>query len=107
MSVQPTPTPARSAPGTGLAAFYDLDGTLADCDVTHAYLYYVANLPGVGERVWRLAAFALQAPAYFLAEMTDRSLFNERFFAAYAGMSRDRLEDLAESFFNDVLRPRL
>jgi len=102
-------SPAASGAATdgGLAAFYDLDGTLAECDVTDAYRFYAARLPRLSERAWRLAELALRAPAYLAAELLDRRLFNEQFFAAYAGISRDRLEDLAESFFVEVLQPRV
>jgi HAD superfamily hydrolase (TIGR01490 family) len=97
----------RESAASPRAAFYDVDGTLANADVTQAYIYYLRWLPSLGERLSRLVELVVRAPSYLAAELTDRGLFNERFFAAYAGMSRDRLEELAEPFFTEVLRPRL
>jgi len=89
------------------AAFYDLDGTLADCNVLHAYWFYAVRVPGFTERLTRVTGLALNLPLYIGAELIDRRLFNEQFFRAYAGLSRDRLEQLGEHFVHDVLRPRL
>src|SRR5262249_54871062 len=55
----------------------------------------------------KLFRAALRAPQMVLAEMQDRRLFNEVLFAAYEGMSQDRLLLLADDAFDTVIRRAL
>ncbi len=89
------------------AAFYDLDGTLVNGNIVHAYLYYALRLPKVRQRIARLAAAAIFSPAYALTELVSRSLFNRLFYTSYRGISRDRLQLMGREVAQKAIMPRL
>ncbi len=89
------------------ASYFDVDGTLVRTNLVHPTLYYVLNQGTPLKTVRRLGKALLRAPSMALAELRDRRTFNELLYQAYAGMSEDRLELLADEVFEDVLRPGL
>lgn len=100
----------RSGPGARAkqrAAFYDLDGTLLRGTVLAVYAFYAGRAPGWLERLRRLALLGAMLPAYAVADWMDRATFNRLHYRAYRGLSRDRLEVLAEELYAHVLRGRL
>jgi len=89
------------------AAFYDLDGTLADLNLVHAALYLFTNLGEWSGRLSYLLGFAARIPALYLAEQRDRHLLNVTLFEIFKGVSRDRLETLGEEYCDRVLLKHL
>lgn len=89
------------------ASFFDVDGTLTKSNLFDSLLFYVLNqqnpIAGVG-RVMRTFA---SVPALFAAEQVDRGTFNDLLFRGYQGISEDRLLDLADEAFDNVMRPAL
>lgn len=106
MSVHPD-RPTHGQDAGRAVAFYDVDGTLVDCNIVQAYLYYALRSARVGERLTRLLDLAARAPRLLATELLDRRALNENLFAAYAGLSQDRLETLAEGLYTEVIRPRI
>jgi len=84
-------------------AFYDLDGTLADLNLLHATLFFMANLGEWSARAGYLARLAFDLPRLYFAERDDRRLLNVRLFETYRGISRDRLWQLGEEYCERVL----
>lgn len=86
------------------ASYFDVDGTLVTSNLIHPTLYYILNQANPVRSVTRLLKTALRTPELVRAEMQDRRRFNEALFAAYAGMSRDRLYVLADEAFEATIR---
>src|SRR5581483_1094467 len=89
------------------AAFYDMDGTLLDGNVSDHYLYYAMGDPDLASRARRLLELAIKAPYYWTLDRIDRHMFNEVFYRCYEGLSEDRLVVLGEEFFEKVLVKKL
>lgn len=88
-------------------AFYDLDGTLADLNLVHATLFFMANLGEWSGRAGYLARLALGLPRLYWAERHDRRLLNTVLFESYKGVSRDRLWELGDEYCERVLMRHL
>jgi HAD superfamily hydrolase (TIGR01490 family) len=86
------------------ASFFDVDGTLVRTNLLHPTVFYLANQNNPLASLGALARAAAGGPRMALAEMLDRRRFNELLFAAYAGMSNDRLRLLADEAFDSVLK---
>src|SRR5580658_1705882 len=86
------------------ASFFDVDGTLVRTNLVHPTVFYLANQHNPLRSLGVMARAALGSPRMALAEMLDRRRFNELLFAAYKGMSEDRLHILADEAFDTVLR---
>src|SRR5262245_4712078 len=89
------------------AAFYDLDGTLLDCNLVTTHAYYARNDRSLVKSVYQLSKVVFSAPLLFVLELYSRSLFNVYSFRAYRGMHRDRLIGLADDLFEVTLRPSI
>jgi HAD superfamily hydrolase (TIGR01490 family) len=89
------------------ASYFDVDGTLIRTNLVHPTLFYLANMKSPLESLGKLSRAALKAPQMLLAERRDRRLFNEVLFSAYEGVSRDRIQVLAEEAFEKVVKPAL
>lgn len=89
------------------AAFFDVDGTLVDTTVVHPAGWYARNLAVPSESLAKFSRLLLRIPYYWTIDHISRTLFNERFFREYRGMTRNRLVTLAEEMFEQVIRPRI
>lgn len=89
------------------AAFYDVDGTLVDANVIHAYAYYARNVPTITGKLLRSAGLAASLPFYAVADKVGRKFFNDIFYRNYKGISEDRLYMLGEEIFDRVIRKRI
>jgi HAD superfamily hydrolase (TIGR01490 family) len=89
------------------ASYFDVDGTLVRTNLLHPTLFYILNQRTPLQSLGKLARTALRAPRLVLAELQDRRIFNELLFAAYEGMSRDRLLLLADEAFDKVIKRAL
>jgi HAD superfamily hydrolase (TIGR01490 family) len=89
------------------AAYFDVDGTLTKTNLFDTMWFYLLNQqkPFVG--LGRIAKTIASIPGYLAAEQVDRSTFNEMLFRGYEGISHDRLLDLSDEVFDNVLRPAL
>lgn len=87
--------------------FFDFDGTLADTNLVHVYAFYARHCGHLGEVARRLARLAALAPAFHALDAYHRVAFARTLFRLYEGLSRDRLERLAEQLYAEVLEPRL
>jgi HAD superfamily hydrolase (TIGR01490 family) len=96
----PRATPRR-------AAFYDLDGTLADLNLVHVAAFTMANLGEWTGRAAYLLSFVARIPRLYLAERQDRRLLNTVLFEAFKGISHDRLLSLGEEYFERILLTHL
>jgi len=84
-------------------AFYDVDGTLMGLNLVHAALFMLANVGEWSGRAGGLLGFAARLPLLYMAERRDRYLLNAALFAAFKGLSRDRLATLGEEYCERVL----
>lgn len=107
MSVYRAPLIRSARQARRLAAFYDLDGTLADLNLVHATLFFMANLGEWRGRARYLISLIGRAPALYFSERRDRHLLNVVLFEAYKGISRDRLFALGEEYCERVLLPHV
>ena len=89
------------------ASYFDVDGTLVRTNLLHPTLFYLLNQQTPLRSLGKLARVAFRAPRLALAELQDRRLFNELLFAAYEGMSQDRLLLLADEAFDTVIKRAL
>src|SRR5208283_1173563 len=85
------------------AAFYDVDGTLMGLNLVHAALFMLANVGEWSGRAGHLLGFAARLPLLYMAERRDRYLLNMALFAAFKGLSRDRLNALGEEYCERIL----
>jgi len=89
------------------ASFFDVDGTLVRTNLLHPTVFYLVNQPNPLRSLGSLARAAIGGPRMALAEMLDRRRFNELLFAAYEGISQDRLLILADEAFDTVMKRAL
>jgi HAD superfamily hydrolase (TIGR01490 family) len=89
------------------ASYFDVDGTLTKSNLFDTLWFYLKNQQTPQRTLTSMAKTLMQAPALFAAEQVDRSTFNEFLFRGYTGISRDRLHDLADEAFDNVIRPAL
>ncbi len=94
-------------PSTGVAAFYDLDGTLCSTNVVHGYGFFARNAPTIAKRVLKTGSLFASIPFFIATDAYSRKLFNEVFYRRYRGESEDRLKILAEELFDEVVRPSI
>lgn len=89
------------------AAFYDVDGTLVDSNVIYVYLYYALRMQKISDRLGRLLRAAFFSPAYAVAEVASRTLFNKMFYNNYRGMEHERLVLMGREVAEEALLTHL
>lgn len=89
------------------ASYFDVDGTLVRTNMLHPLVFYTLNQQNPLRSLGRLAKGVTALPALFASEQVDRGTFNELLFRGYKGMSEDRLLELADEAFDNVLRPAM
>lgn len=89
------------------ASYFDVDGTLVKSNLFDSLLFYVMNQQNPIAGAGRIARTLASVPALFAAEQVDRGTFNDLLFRGYQGISEDRLLDLADEAFDNVMRPAL
>ena len=96
-----------SSAGDLSAAFFDVDGTLADTNVVHYYVYFrrrrMSALVGM---LWQ-GAYLIKCLYYLTIDKIDRKVFNRVFYRGYAGQSAAAIRELALDCHRDVITPRL
>jgi HAD superfamily phosphoserine phosphatase-like hydrolase len=86
------------------ALFVRVEGILTDRGARSAAAYFAANAAGMRERALRLGHLALTAPIYQVLGQSDRVLANRLTYVALRGMSEDRIAELADEYWQNVLR---
>jgi phosphoserine phosphatase len=89
------------------AAFFRVEGVLVDRGALAASAYFASNAQGFTERAVRIGALALGAPLYSFLANSDRTLATRAAYAALRHMSEDRVIELADEYYNDVLKERI
>ena len=89
------------------AAFFRVESTLIARGACSAAAYIAANGAGLAERALRLGQVALATPIYSVLGQSDRVLANRLAYLALRNMSEDRVAELAEEYFSEILRPRV
>jgi phosphoserine phosphatase len=89
------------------AAFFRVEGVLVDRGALAASAYFASNAQGFTERAVRIGALALGAPLYSFLANTDRTLATRAAYAALRHMSEDRVGELADEYYRDVLEERI
>jgi HAD superfamily hydrolase (TIGR01490 family) len=89
------------------AAFFDVDGTLIETNIVHAFAWYARHQPTLLGSAKKTLKTAASLPLFAVADKVSRKLFNELFYTYYAGESEDRLHVLAEELFEDIIRPSI
>jgi HAD superfamily hydrolase (TIGR01490 family) len=107
VSLATDPTATLAPRPRSPASFFDVDGTLVRTNLLHPTVFYLANQPNPLRSLGALARAAIGAPRMAIAEMLDRRRFNELLFAAYEGISQDRLHILADEAFDTVIKRAL
>lgn len=88
-------------------AFFDFDGTLVSSNVVTRYAFFVRKLPSRARAMVKYSKLLASVPLYIGLDLYSRRLFNEVFFRAYRGMSQQWLEQMANSLFEQAIRPTI
>jgi len=88
-------------------AFYDLDGTLISGNVVTRYAFFAKRHPSLLTAALKYTKLLVSVPLLIGLDLYSRRLFNQVFYREYRGMKREWLEGLAESLFEDVIRPSI
>jgi phosphoserine phosphatase len=89
------------------AAFFRVEGTLVDRGALAAAAYFASNGQGFAERALRVSALALGAPLYGFLAQNDRTLATRAAYVALRHMSEDRIAELGQEYFDDMLEERV
>ncbi len=89
------------------AAFFRVEGTLVDRGALAASVYFASNAQGFAERAFRVGALALGAPLYGFLSQNDRTLATRAAYVTMRHMSEDRIVELAEEYYAEVLKERI
>jgi HAD superfamily phosphoserine phosphatase-like hydrolase len=94
-------------PTVKTAAFFRVEGTLVDRGALAASVYFASNAQGFAERAFRIGALALGTPVYSFLKQNDRTLATRAAYVTVRHMSEDRIGELADEYYADVLKQRI
>jgi len=86
------------------AVFVRVEGVLTARGACSAAAYMAANAAGIRERVLRLGHLAVATPLYEVLGQSDRVLANRLTYLALRNMSEDRIAELADEYWQNVLQ---
>ena len=89
------------------AAFFRVEGTLIDRGALAASIYFAANAQGFAERALRVGALAVGAPLYRFLSQNDRTLATRAAYVTLRHMSEDRILELADEYYAEILKERI
>jgi len=92
---------------TRTAAFFRVEGALLDRGALAAAAYFASNGQGFAERALRVGMLALAAPLHGLLRQADGTTAVRAAYAACRHMSEDRIAELADEYYEDLLAERL
>jgi HAD superfamily hydrolase (TIGR01490 family) len=97
------PRPLSDDGAAGVAAFFDLDGTLLSSNVVETYLWMRLHELAPAQRAAEITRVAARLPGLIRAERHERSVFLRSIYREYAGARLADLDRLAD----DVLAPHV
>jgi HAD superfamily hydrolase (TIGR01490 family) len=101
MADSPAPGPAGRR-----AAFFDVDGTIADTTIAHYFRYLMLRrLSPLRGRIW-YAGFLVRCGFYILLDKLDRGRLNRVFYRNYRGLPVDSIKAMAADCHEAVTNPR-
>ena len=90
-----------------IAAFFDVDGTILDGNVVHAYAHLATlGLSPTRRALWALR-FALWIPVFLAIDTVSRRTFNRVFYRHYGGLDVQSIVHAADETFPSFGLPRL
>jgi HAD superfamily phosphoserine phosphatase-like hydrolase len=89
------------------AAFFRVEGTLVDRGALAISAYFASNAQGFAERAFRIGALALGSPVYGFLAQNDRTLATRAAYVTVRHMSEDRIGELADEYYADILKGRI
>ncbi|HTU59525.1 MAG TPA: HAD-IB family phosphatase [Polyangiales bacterium] len=89
------------------AAFFRAEGTLVDRGALAASAYFASNAQGFAERAFRIGALAFGTPVYRFLSQNDRTLATRAAYVTLRHMSEDRIGELADEYYADMLEERI
>ncbi len=98
---------APQPPGAGVAAFFDMDGTLLSSNVIETYLWMRLRELSDVERFAELGRIAARVPSLVRAERLERSAFLRSVYREYAGARLADLDALTDAELSDHVLARL
>jgi HAD superfamily hydrolase (TIGR01490 family) len=106
---KPVPGQLRSvgSSGAGVAAFFDMDGTLLSSNVIETYLWVRLRELDGGERFAELGRIASKVPSLVQAERRSRSDFLRGVYREYEGARLADLDAIADEHLTDHILSRL
>ncbi len=99
--------PRAAVPGEGIAAFFDMDGTLLSSNVIEGYLWLRLQELSGAERLGQLGRIATKVPSMVQAERRDRSDFLRTVYREYAGARLSELEEIVDKHLTTHVLSRL
>ena len=91
----------------GVAAFFDMDGTLLSSNVIETYLWMRLQELSTSERASELGRMAARLPGLVRAERRERSAFLRSMYREYDGALLADLEDVVDQVLTDHVLARL
>ena len=91
----------------GVAAFFDMDGTLLSSNVIETYLWLRLRELSGSERFAELSRIAAKMPSLLQAERRERSAFLRSVYREYAGARLSDLDAIADEHLTDHVLARL
>ena len=91
----------------GVAAFFDMDGTLLSSNVIETYLWLRLRELSGSERFAELSRIAAKMPSLLQAERRERSAFLRSVYREYAGARLADLDAIADEHLTDHVLARL
>jgi len=89
------------------AVFFRVEGAIVSPGAMSLAAYFAANGSGFRSRFLKLGQVALTAPLYQVLGQSDRVMANRLAYLPLRNMSQDRIEELADEYFEDVLAERI
>ena len=93
--------------GDGIAAFFDMDGTLLSSNVIEGFLWMRLQELSGAERLGQLGRVAAKVPGMVQAERRDRTDFLRTVYRQYAGARLADLDVIADKHLTDHVLARL
>jgi fatty acyl-CoA reductase len=93
--------------GEGVAAFFDMDGTLLSSNVVETYLWLRLQEMSAAERTAQVGRIGARLPSLIRAERSDRSAFLRAIYREYEGARLAGLDEIVDEVLTDHVLARL
>ena len=103
----PSSPTAEPKPAPGIAAYFDVDGTLTRTNIVQPLIWYKTQLDGPVLGAMFKASLVLRGPYWFILDRINRAASNRSIYRSYQGMDAEEVRDLSEQCYTEVLKPRI